>query len=81
MFSWTLQHSQQNVLGTTINNAKVIMVDVGVNVMIKCNLCSFEIDENDDLLNERKVRHEERHDGTIYKFQNIIRGKVIWLVD
>lgn len=57
------------------------MADVGVNVMIKCNLCSFEIDENDDLLNERKVRHEERHDGTIYKFQNIIRGKVTWLVD
>ena len=46
--------------------------------MIKCNLCSFEIEDNDTLLDVRKSRHEERHDGKIYKFQNIIRGKVIW---
>ncbi len=49
--------------------------------MIKCNLCSFEIDENDDMIKERKARHEERHDGNIYKFQNIIRGKVVWLTE
>lgn len=47
--------------------------------MIKCNLCSFEIKDDDKLINERKARHEERHDGRIYKFQNIIRGKVIWI--
>ena len=49
--------------------------------MIKCNLCSFEIDENDDLINERKSRHEERHNGHLYKFQNIIRGNVVWLTE
>ena len=49
--------------------------------MIRCNLCSFEIENDDELIKERKARHEERHDGTIYTFQNIIRGKVVWLED
>ena len=47
--------------------------------MIRCNLCPFEIEDDDELVNVRKARHEERHDGSIYKFQNIIRGKVVWL--
>ena len=48
--------------------------------VIECSLCGQEFNISDPLINERKKRHEERHDGKIYKFQNIIRGNVIWNV-
>ena len=52
-----------------------------MNTITKCNLCGQEFFLDDDLLAERKKRHEERHDATKYRTgANIIRGKVKWLL-
>jgi|TARA_R110002012_G_scaffold321953_1_gene552722 hypothetical protein len=52
-----------------------------MNNITKCNLCGQEFFLDDDLLDERKKRHEERHDGTKYRVgANIIRGKVKWIL-
>tara|TARA_R100000808_G_scaffold9877_2_gene26815 strand:+ start:3424 stop:3588 length:165 start_codon:yes stop_codon:yes gene_type:complete len=52
-----------------------------MNTITKCNLCGQEFFLNEDLLAERKKRHEERHDATKYRTgANIIRGKVKWLL-
>jgi len=48
--------------------------------MIKCNLCGQEFDDDDSLLEQRKIRHQEHHNGSLYRpSANIIRGKVKWL--
>ena len=52
--------------------------------MIECSLCDQEFDENDDLIDKRIERHEEKHTrGWNYKGQsngggNNTIGKVEW---
>ena len=58
--------------------------------LIRCNLCGFEIDVEDDSFAHRKVRHENHHEGTelfvVGRFGdkkrraiNRITGEVSWL--
>jgi len=63
----------------------------GFNLIIKCNLCEQEFDDNDPLIEQRKKRHElGRHthhtviserDGSKSKpMGNFNYGKVVWEV-
>ena len=48
--------------------------------MIKCSLCGWSINDSDELIKERKLRHEEHHNGSLKRATyNIIRGNVEWL--
>lgn len=48
-------------------------------IMIKCNLCDMPFDENDDLIEERKTRHEEFHSHCKAQKRNTVEGKVEWI--
>ncbi len=60
-------------------------------LIIKCNLCTFDnLDTEDQLFNEIKRRHENHHSGIEqfvigrfgdrkFRATNRIRGQVVWL--
>ena len=50
-------------------------------IFFQCNLCNIEFSSSDKLIEIRKKRHEEWHDGsqsTKHASQNKVWGKVIW---
>ena len=47
--------------------------------MISCNLCQEEFDENDPLINERKIRHERFHLHCKKEKRNTTEGVVKWI--
>jgi hypothetical protein len=48
--------------------------------LIRCSLCTQEFDENDDLIDVRKKRHERKHDRSEpHGSYNQVWGKVEWL--
>ena len=70
-------HAQKSVHNSTIN---YFLFSISNITMIKCNLCGQEFEDDDSLIKERKIRHQEHHNGSLYRpSANIIRGKVKWL--
>ena len=50
-------------------------------IFFQCNLCKIEFSSSDKLIEIRKKRHEEWHDGSQsnkHASQNKVWGKVIW---
>ncbi len=49
-------------------------------MQIRCSLCNMLFDDSDELIQERKRRHEQWHrlDMTSYK-RNAIIGDVVWI--
>ena len=50
-------------------------------IFFQCNLCNIEFSSSDKLIEIRKKRHEEWHDGSQsnkHASQNKVWGKVIW---
>ena len=50
-------------------------------IFFQCNLCKMEFSRSDKLIETRKKRHEEWHDGSQsnkHASQNKVWGKVIW---
>lgn len=51
-------------------------------MQIRCSLCDMLFDDTDELIQERKRRHEQWHrlDTTSYK-RNAIIGDVVWITN
>jgi hypothetical protein len=63
-------------------NGHIQLVDSNERLIyLQCNLCKIEFSNSDKLIEIRKKRHEDWHDGnqsSKYASQNKIWGKVIW---
>ena len=66
----------------TSPNGHIQLVDSNERlIFFQCNLCKMEFSRSDKLIETRKKRHEEWHDGSQsnkHASQNKVWGKVIW---